>query len=250
VAQDGETLDVQHGELAGLVEREGVAGEGGDAEAGEDGLLDGFVAAQFQARAEGDATFGEVAFDGVAGAGAFFAHQPGLSGQLFQRDFFLVRQRGGRARRARRWVVHDGGGDDVDVFRRLAEEIQVVQVVGDAGQHLFLVGDAQGHVDARIQLDDFAQQARREIGGGGDRHQAEFALLESAPFVHRHGVVVEDAEDFAGGQCQLLAVGGEVDLLADLLDRRRADHLGQFFHLHGNGGLAERWCCGCVWNCP
>ena len=33
VAQDGEAFDVEHGELAGLVEREGVAGEGRDAEA-------------------------------------------------------------------------------------------------------------------------------------------------------------------------------------------------------------------------
>jgi len=53
VAQDGKTLDVEHGKLAGLVEGEGVAGEGGDAQAGEDGLLDGFVAAQFQARVKG-----------------------------------------------------------------------------------------------------------------------------------------------------------------------------------------------------
>ena len=60
-------------------------------------------------------------------------------------------------------VVHDGGGDDVDVFRRLAEEVQVVEVLRDAGEHLFLVGDAQGDVDARIQLDEFAQQARREV---------------------------------------------------------------------------------------
>jgi hypothetical protein len=53
VAQDGETLDVEHGELAWLVEREGVAGERGDAQPGEDGLLDGFVAAEFEARVEG-----------------------------------------------------------------------------------------------------------------------------------------------------------------------------------------------------
>lgn len=52
VAQNGKALDVEHGELAGLVEGEGVAGEGGDAEPGEDGLLDGFVTAQFQARAD------------------------------------------------------------------------------------------------------------------------------------------------------------------------------------------------------
>jgi len=31
VAQDGKSLDVEFGELAGLVEREGMAGEGGDA---------------------------------------------------------------------------------------------------------------------------------------------------------------------------------------------------------------------------
>jgi len=35
VAQDGEALDVEHRELS-LIEREGVAGEGGDAEARED----------------------------------------------------------------------------------------------------------------------------------------------------------------------------------------------------------------------
>jgi len=54
--QDGEALNIEHRELP-LVEREGVAGEGGDAEAGEDGLLDGFVAAEFQARVKGDAVF-------------------------------------------------------------------------------------------------------------------------------------------------------------------------------------------------
>ena len=52
--QDGEALNIEHRELP-LVDREGVAGEGGDAEAGEDGLLDGFVAAEFQARVKGDA---------------------------------------------------------------------------------------------------------------------------------------------------------------------------------------------------
>jgi hypothetical protein len=35
VAQDGEAHDAEHGELVGLVEGEGVTGEGGDAEAGE-----------------------------------------------------------------------------------------------------------------------------------------------------------------------------------------------------------------------
>ena len=45
MAQDGKAHDIVHGELAGRVEREGVAGQGGDAKADEDGLLDGFVAA-------------------------------------------------------------------------------------------------------------------------------------------------------------------------------------------------------------
>ncbi|MDP1533122.1 MAG: hypothetical protein Q8L92_06015 [Rubrivivax sp.] len=48
MAQDGKALHIQHGELVRLVERERVAGEGGDAQPGEDGLLDGLVAAQFQ----------------------------------------------------------------------------------------------------------------------------------------------------------------------------------------------------------
>ena len=68
MAQDGKAHHVEYGELAGLVEGEGVAGEGGNAQPGEDGLLDGFVAAQFQARAQGDAAFGELAFDGVTRA--------------------------------------------------------------------------------------------------------------------------------------------------------------------------------------
>jgi len=75
-------------------------------------------------------------------------------------------------------------------------------------------------------------------------------LLEPPPFVHRHGVAVEDSEDFAGGLRQFLAVLGEVDFLADLFDQRHAHHFGQFLHLHGDGGLAERRCCGCVRNCP
>ena len=43
--EDWEPPDVEHRELAGLVEREGVSGEGGDAQPGEDGLLDGFACA-------------------------------------------------------------------------------------------------------------------------------------------------------------------------------------------------------------
>jgi len=66
VTQDGKALDVEDGELAGLVEREGVARERGDAQAGEDGLLDGFVAAEFQSRADDNAVFIETALDGVA----------------------------------------------------------------------------------------------------------------------------------------------------------------------------------------
>jgi hypothetical protein len=53
----------------------------------------GFVAAQFEPQTDGEAMPGKAPLDGVAGAGAFFAHQQGLSCQLFQRDFFLVRQR-------------------------------------------------------------------------------------------------------------------------------------------------------------
>jgi len=56
VAQDRKAHHIQHGELVGLIEREGVAGQGGDAEAGEDGLLDRFVAAQFQARVDVETT--------------------------------------------------------------------------------------------------------------------------------------------------------------------------------------------------
>ena len=96
------------------------------------------------------------------------------------------------------------------------------------------------HVDAGIQLGEFAQQARREIRGGGDRHQAQFALLQSPPFVHRHGVTVEDAEDFAGGLREFLAVRGKVDFLADLFEQRHADRFRQLLDLHGHRGLGEK----------
>jgi len=39
-------------------------------------------------------------------------------------------------------VVHDGRGDNVNVLRRLADEIEVVETVDHAGKHLLLVGDA------------------------------------------------------------------------------------------------------------
>src|SRR5512143_3488503 len=119
VAQDGEALDVEYGELPGLVEGERVAREGGDAQPGENGLLDRFVAAEFQARVDVEAVPAEYALDGVARTPPLLPHQPRLRGDAVERDLLAVRERMIRCCQHDDGVVHDGRGDDVDVLRRL-----------------------------------------------------------------------------------------------------------------------------------
>jgi len=85
VAADGKAFRFQHRELARLVQGQGMAGQGGDAQAGQDGLLDGLIAAQFQAGTDVQGVGVKQPLDGLAGAGAGFPHDPGLLRQPRQR---------------------------------------------------------------------------------------------------------------------------------------------------------------------
>jgi len=64
-------------------------------------------------------------------------------------------------------------------------------------------------------------------------------LLQTLALGDRHGETVEGAEDLAGGLGKVLAVGGQVEFLADLLDQRHTNCFGELFHLHRHGRLRE-----------
>jgi hypothetical protein len=80
------------------------------------------------------AVLGEAPLDRDARARAFFPHQPRFQRQALERDLLLARQRVFGRGEHDDGVVHDGGGDDVDVLGRLPEKIQIVEPVGDAGE--------------------------------------------------------------------------------------------------------------------
>ena len=81
-------------------------------------------------------------------------------------------------------IAHERLGRHVDVVGRLAQDVQVVQALAQAGQDLFPVGDPQRDVDARIEMGKLAQQAGREVGGGGDGGQGQPALFQAPAFGH------------------------------------------------------------------
>jgi len=90
-----------------------------------------------------------------------------------------------------------------------------------------------------MQLGELPQQARREVGSGGDGHQLQLAFFQALSLRHRHGVAVQDVEDFAGGVGQFAAILGQRYLLAHLFQQRRAHRVDELLHLHGDRRLGQ-----------
>jgi len=83
------------------------------------------------------------------------------------------------------------------------------------------------------------QQARQEVVAGADHRHVQAAAGDALELRHRLVDLLELLDDDAARAQHLLAGGGEVDALAQLLEQRQPGVLFELGHLRGNGRLRQ-----------
>jgi hypothetical protein len=111
---------------------------------------------------------------------------------------------------------------EVGALGQGAHDHQVVQVVLQTFQYPRLVGDGQPRFHLGIVAQEYPEQMRHEVFGGGDRGQVQRAFH---PGLHADHVFVQHAQPFqhiAAGLEQFAPGLSQEQALAHLLDQRHA----------------------------
>jgi len=127
----------------------------------------------------------------------------------------------------------------VHVLGRLAHDVEVVLVGGQALQQVFAVADLHGHLDARVRHAEAAQQLGHGVFHGGEDGYAQAAALHPVQRVQVLRQALQPLGHVLAGLGQRLTGGGGVDLFAQLFEQGLAHRFGQLLDLQRQRGRRQ-----------
>jgi hypothetical protein len=241
LAQNRELGDVeQRDRAAGALGAQRVERQHGDPESANHGLLDGFVAAQFHANAGLDALALEQLQRGFANPRTGLAHQEIFPGETPQRNVALTGKRVVMTGHDHQRIGCEGIDFDVgQLLRDMADDVQVVFVARQACQHPVVVVDFEREFDIGVLACELAEDAGRQVLGGGDRGKAQPAALESAEIRQLDFEVGQGAQNFPAGVVELTADLGGEGFSPHLFEQGQSHRIGELLDLNRDGGLRQ-----------
>ena len=110
-------------------------------------------------------------------------------------------------------------GRHVHGLWRSTEDGQVILVVGDAGQQLLPVADDQFRLDSGVVGAELPEETWQQVFGGGYHGEAKPPALQPLHVSQAHLQAIQPLDRFPAGGEHLAASIGEVNLLADALQK-------------------------------
>src|SRR6266571_4395676 len=241
VAADWKPAHVQlHQASAGHLQQACVTREHSETKARFDRVLDGAIGAELHGDLQLDASFSRRLLQRPTAARRRLTHHKRLRGQVLEAEAALPRQP-----MAGRCDDHELVGDERDdgqvrVLERGTDHGQVELVAQDLLLHASPRPDLQRDDQAGVQLLEGAKSRRQQIDADGRaRAYAEVAALDAAHLLERQRRLVEHIERTSRVSVEDRAGLGELDALAQAVEKGQAERLLQLFDLVRNRRLTQ-----------
>ncbi len=154
----------------------------GDAEPGDDGLLDGFVAADLRTKAWRNAGLGKESLHQAARPAARLANQERFFLERFRVDACELGQRVVRGCDDHMRVVSDRRRFDGEAFGRLPHDGDIELIVTQPRYDVLSIADDERELDFGVNASKGGKRAWGEIlGGADDTHRGAAALRAGKP---------------------------------------------------------------------
>jgi len=127
----------------------------------------------------------------------------------------------------------------VEFVRRTHHDREVGQVGGHLRQQLLAVVHREVDDHTLVPPDELHQQARKEVVAGADHRDVQLAARDALELRHRAFGQLELLDDPAADVEQFGAGRRQVDLLAELLEERKAGVVLELLDLGGDGRLRQ-----------